>query len=143
MKTRAVLTLLLVGCGHAESGDYTLTHDPVEGDCPLDPVIPFDETMTVTVASDNSQVTLLDVPIPLQGSTFEGAIFDDVTDYHTSGLDAVVTRHDAISGRWGIWGNLSGTLTWDLSCDGDYCDTLEVGGVAFCAGSVKWKAKAE
>ncbi|MDP2307340.1 MAG: hypothetical protein Q8P18_15040 [Pseudomonadota bacterium] len=140
----AFLPLLAIGCATPTSGDYLFEETASTSDCPEvedtggEPVEA--EPVAVLVSEDKATVTIYEIDFPLEGTSFEGVMFDEETDYNSSGLDAIVAIYSDIAGTWVSSSKISGTSTFETSCTGTYCADLEAAGAAFCSGSTDWDA---
>jgi hypothetical protein len=141
----AFLPLLAIGCATPTSGEYLFEETASSSDCPevdedTDAEPTENEPVTVTVSEDKATVTIFDIDFPLEGTSFEGEVFNETTDYNESGLDAVVTIYSDISGNWVSSSKITGTQTFSSSCEGAYCTDMEGMGAAFCSGSSDYEA---
>jgi hypothetical protein len=140
--------LLAIGCATPTSGDYLFTEVSTTTDCPEVEDTGGEEAeaepVAVTVNDDKTTVTLFEIEFPLEGTSFEGELFDMVTDYNeTAALDAITTYHSDLSGQWVSSSKISVETTSSSSCEGEYCTDLEEAGAAFCSATVEWEATLE
>lgn len=140
----AFLPLLAIGCATPTSGDYLFEETASTTDCPEaedtggEPA--ENEAVSVLVSEDKATVTIYDVEFPLEGTSFEGVLLDEETDYNSSGLDAIVTIYADMAGTWVTSSKITGTGTFETSCTGTYCTDIEAAGASFCSASSDWDA---
>jgi hypothetical protein len=135
-------------CATPTTGDYLFEEVSTTTDCPEVEDTGGEEAeaepVHVTVNADKTTVTLFEAEFPLDGTAFEGELYNIVTDYNeTASLDAVTTYHSDLAGQWVSSSKITGTTTSDSSCEGEYCADFEAAGATFCTATVEWEATLE
>jgi hypothetical protein len=144
---RLVLFLLGVftlACASPTSGDYVFETTDYETDCPT-----ADDTgstgepdaVSVKVNDDETEVVIAGGdPCPLDGNTYTcTASYDTDLDPY----DAVLTIASESTGTWVSNKKITGSGSFETSCSGADCGSVEDLGYSFCGSSWTFEATLE
>lgn len=135
--------VLAIGCATPTSGDYTFEETGSVTTCPATAAAADDaapDPVSVVVSDEEATVTILGVEFPLVGNSFRGIVIAQENDYTDAGIDASVSTYSDMAGSWVSNSRITGTQSFETTCEGSYCVEMEARGAIYCGGTIEFEA---